>query len=272
MISFFKNKNANLIEIRFEGGLGTQILQAATFFDMKSLGEMVDSNFSYFENNEADLESVLEESKLKKVLNKRPWSLDIFNITIKDIQLRCDQPINMKKVQAGNALIFERGLNALKKIEIKKLFIPKAEKVFTNCINIDHAQPFICIHMRRGDYLTVSSHIISDDEFLGIAKTFSNLVKTAVFISDSPIKSTFQKNIQEYFECAHFLDSIDPLHAHILMRKATILICSNSTFSLTAALLGENKIKIIPKTWFGKNNEVKLQNIIASIGDFQILP
>lgn len=271
MIFFRKKNDANALEILFEGGLGAQILQAATFFDMQQSGQIVASNFSYFKSDEVNFSRDKQGSKLEKVFIKRPWNLDLFNITINDIKKCSNNSTNIKKVIASNAFVLEQGIKALKKNEIKKLFSPQSGKLGADNSIISLAEPFICVHMRRGDYLKVATHIISDNEFLGIAKSFNSLVKTALFISDSPIEPNFRKSLHGYFESTHFLDSIDPLYAHDLMRKAKILICSNSTFSLTAALLGENNIKIIPKTWFGKKNEVELQELINSNCDFQVL-
>ena len=42
------------------------------------------------------------------------------------------------------------------------------------------------------------------------------------------------------------------------MRCARILICSNSTFSLTAAALNPNALVVVPKQWYGeKDREIE---------------
>ena len=117
---------------------------------------------------------------------------------------------------------------------------------------------FLCIHIRRGDYVNVASHLISDGEFISLVRKFSGLINHAVILSDSPIEPDFRNAVSPHFSTVSFLDNIDPYSSHRVMRCARILICSNSTFSLTAAALNPNALVVVPKQWYGeKDREIE---------------
>jgi hypothetical protein len=52
------------------------------------------------------------------------------------------------------------------------------------------------------------------------------------------------------------------------MRKASVLICSNSQFSLSAGALNNNLV-IIPKKWFGDQSS-NLQHVVDDFSKFQV--
>jgi hypothetical protein len=67
-----------------------------------------------------------------------------------------------------------------------------------------------------------------------------------------------------------FLDDIDAFAAHRIMRCASILICSNSTFSLTAAVLNSSALAIVPKQWY-EGGDRKVEAAIHARSSFQIM-
>jgi hypothetical protein len=134
----------------------------------------------------------------------------------------------------------------------------------------DFPENFLCVHVRRGDYVNVASHLVADNEFLGIVRKFSGLVSKAVVLSDSPIGPDFRGALASYFAEVSFLDDIDPDAAHRIMRGARILICSNSSFSLTAAALNPKALVVIPKQWMGGKHR-QIEAPIQSRCLFQIL-
>lgn len=91
-----------------------------------------------------------------------------------------------------------------------------------------------------------------------------------VFLSDSPIKKNFRDEVSRYFKSPIFLDKIDPYLAHRVMRHARILVCSNSTFSLTAAMLNPKAFVIIPKKWFSDKDRA-IEAPIQARCTFQIM-
>ena len=84
------------------------------------------------------------------------------------------------------------------------------------------------MHMRRGDYLNVASHVVSDEDFVNIAQKFSKIFQRIVVLSDSKIPTHVSDQIVNNFSNSLFLDDIDAFTSHCIMRYATALIISNS--------------------------------------------
>jgi hypothetical protein len=134
----------------------------------------------------------------------------------------------------------------------------------------EFAAGYLCIHVRRGDYVNVASHLISDREFFELAGKFVGLVKHLVVVSDSPIEGAFRQSISSGYEQTMFLDDTDAITSHRIMRYARILVCSNSQFSLIAALLNPRALVVLPKQWFGQNDRAIEAPIHEACG-FQVL-
>ena len=129
---------------------------------------------------------------------------------------------------------------------------------------------YLCIHVRRGDYVNVASYLVDDNMFIELANKIAGLVSCIVIVSDSAIKDSFRNAICNVYQKAIFLDSVEPITAHRIMRNARVLICSNSQFSLIAAILNKRALVFLPKTWFGKGNS-ELNFPVNELCSFQIL-
>lgn len=231
----------------FAGGMGTQIIQAAVYFSMKQAGHPVYADLSYF-----DTESRMAEVGKAGQLTHWFWQLEQFGLS----QASFEQAPALDKRNADilrdGPRMLELGLEALAQPDIQKHF--KDATSVTDILPEEILSGFLCIHIRRGDYVNVASHLISDEEFIGLVKKFSGLTSHAVILSDSPIDPDFRSAVSPFFKTAMFLDNIDPYASHRIMRSARILICSNSTFSLTAAALNPSALVIIPKQWYGEKD------------------
>ena len=136
---------------------------------------------------------------------------------------------------------------------------------------------YYAIHIRRGDYVDVASKLIYEkDIFESLHKLFQ-LIKPlpVLIISDSEIDSWFKeqlaKNLKSKIICIGPSDASDNL-CHDLLRGASLLVTSNSTFSLTAALLSYKKqLSIIPNEFYGGHNETSLNNVINKLTKFSIV-
>ncbi len=231
----------------FAGGMGTQIIQAAVYFSLKNAGRRVYADLSYFDR----------ESKMAVPGNAgQPthwfWQLDPFGLPKSSF----DQTTGLNKKNADmlpdGPRMMEIGLKALEQPEIQKIFKDVAD--VKTVLTAESLEGFLCIHIRRGDYVNVASHLISDAEFVSLVKKFHGLINHAVILSDSPIGSEFRSAISSLFKTVQFLDNIDPYTSHQVMRSSRILICSNSTFSLTAAALNSGIFTIVPKKWYSEKD------------------
>jgi hypothetical protein len=239
--------NHDVTVVTFTGGMGAQIISAAIYFSFKKAGRKVYADLSYFEKSErvAVVGNAGECSHWA-------WQLDRFGLWPASFEVT-PSTLSIKKINLleDGARKLELGLQALAEPEVQRLLqIPASiHDVLPDGFGTD----YLCIHIRRGDYVNVASHLVSDDEFIKISKKFSGLVNNLIVLSDSKISSEFRLAVTSSFKNVAFLDKTDPYTAHCVMRHAKILICSNSQFSLIAAILNSNALVIIPKTWFGKD-------------------
>lgn len=236
----------------FAGGMGTQIIQAAVYFSMKNAGHPVFADLSYF-----DTEARMAEVGKAGDLTHWFWQLEQFGLS----QSSFDKAHELNKRNADilrdGSRMLELGLKALAQPDIRELFSPHPLDA-GDILPEEVMGGFLCIHIRRGDYVNVASHLIPDGEFISLVRKFSGLINHAVILSDSPIEPDFRNAVSPHFLTASFLDNIDPYSSHRVMRCARILICSNSTFSLTAAALNPNALVVVPKQWYGeKDREIE---------------
>jgi hypothetical protein len=230
----------------FAGGMGTQIIQAAVYFSLKHAGRRVYADLSYF-----DRESVMSEPGNPGKPTHWFWQLDPFGLP--KTAFEQDRSLNKQNadILPDGPRMMELGLKALEQTEIQKIFkeVADVRTVLSEEILKDG---FFCIHIRRGDYVNVATNLISDAEFIRLIKKFSGLIDHVVLMSDSPIPQDFRNAVTPMFKSANYLDKTDPYTSHQIMRCARILICSNSTFSLTAAALNPDPdtLVVMPKKWF----------------------
>jgi len=251
------------VVVTFTGGMGAQIISAATYFSLKNEGHAVYADFSYFDG----AERVASAGRVGEV-SHWPWQLQPFGLMRSSFETFTGQS------KRGIDLI-EDGSRKIA-VGMKALRQPEVQRHFAIAMGVDDILPagfssgYICIHVRRGDYVNVASHLVADDEFIGLAGKFTGLVKHLAVVSDSPIGEPFRQTASSGYEQAVFMDSIDAFTAHRIMRNARILICSNSQFSLIAALLNPQALVVLPKHWFGKNDRA-IEAPIHEACSFQIL-
>ena len=250
------------ILLTFTGGMGAQIINAAIYFLLKNSGRAVYADFSYFDTPE----KIAAEGTAGEC-SHWSWQLNCFGIFMESFETLPQSDLkNADVIRDDEARKSDLSLQALSRPDIQQLFkIPLG----VDDILGNGWDSFICIHVRRGDYTNVASHLITEKEFFAVAKKFEGLVSKIVILSDSPIDVAFRKSIQSIFQSAQFLDNVDACIAHRIMRNARILICSNSQFSLTAALLNPGALVIIPTQWFSGNLR-RLEAPLNSICSFQI--
>ncbi|MBV1776594.1 alpha-1,2-fucosyltransferase [Burkholderiaceae bacterium DAT-1] len=120
----------------------------------------------------------------------------------------------------------------------------------------------LTIHIRRGDYLNFTTHGLSNltlDEgyYRSAIKHFYNL--TSATIEKTYIITDDINWCKEKFSDIKDIEyrSSNELADFIFIASSENIICSNSTFSLTASLLSEvNAITIAPEYWLGHNHKV----------------
>ncbi|MBI5890615.1 MAG: alpha-1,2-fucosyltransferase [Nitrosomonadales bacterium] len=243
--------------------MGAQIISAAIYWYLKEEGREVFADLSYFDG----------EERIATVGNKGEvshwsWQLDPFDLSRSSFEAAA--PYSRRDVE-----LIEDGPQKLM-LGVKALRQPWVQNrlpiagVPAGVLPADFANGYLCAHVRRGDYVNVASHLVSDREFFELAGKFAGLMKHLVVVSDSPIEEAFRKRISEGYEQVAFLDDVDAYTSHCVMRTARILVCSNSQFSLIAALLNPQALVVLPKQWFGAKDRAIEAPIHEACG-FQIL-
>jgi hypothetical protein len=254
--------------ITFTGGLGAQILSASIYYYFRDIGEEIYADLNYFKQPESKaIIGTNAPSHWKYELGEYGIPIDQFE-TKK--YYRFLKYLNRYDVIPDGAEKIRLALMALHNPKIKKLFeIP--EQIIYECNDIIHNYNYLCIHIRRGDYLNVASRLVGENEYIDLAKSFADLVRQVIIISDSEPSVQFKNNLKIHFNnnCSYVIGG--NVHvAHALMRKSKYLICSNSQYSLSAALLNDVAAQVfIPTNWFG-NIHSDIQTELNKLCCFQI--
>jgi hypothetical protein len=258
--SIKKNKPTVVV---FAGGMGTQIISAAVYFSIKYAGRPVFADVSYFRVPER-----LAVAGNAGQLTHWGWQLDPFGLPREAFETRNGLTERNAEMLFDGPRKVELSLEAIARPEIQSLF--KIPVGIDDILPAGFSDRFLCMHVRRGDYVNVASHLIADGEFVRLARKFAGLADHVVVVSDSPIELDFRSAVSPLFKEVLFLDDIDAFAAHRIMRSASILICSNSTFSLTAAVLNSSALAIVPKQWY-KGRDRQLEAAIHARCSFQIM-
>ena len=249
--------------ITFTGGMGAQIISAAIYYALRDAGEKVLADLSYF-----DQAPHIANPGTPGDCSRWAWQLDDFGI-----QQRSLEPVVLAR-KSKHLCIYDGevklrlGIDALRQAKIKARF-PVPPQV-NDLLPAEFPNNFLCLHIRRGDYVNVASHLVDDEQFIGMAKNFSGLLQGLVVLSDSPIPAKFRASVMPLFNHIAWLEELDAFHAHRLMRQARALVCSNSQFSLTAGLLNTQGLVLLPRKWFGPGHE-KMESTVLDNCEFQML-
>jgi hypothetical protein len=259
-------------EVFFEGGLGSQLLSFIEYqaklriFDGKVL-----ANVDYFKQNRINNSRQIN----------RPWRLDQYGFSL-DYFTRSNIETQMPERKFARPLISEHANFILQHriLEFSKeidLVLPsKIENVKIQNIVLSD-QGFGSIHLRRGDYRKVASHLVAlSDILLVVRRHSSNLPSTMFFFTDSilsplekfRLKKTFReiKKRLILIEGTKFLTDIE---IHGIMRQSKFLVASNSTFSFSSALLNIfQDSKIYVPSMFNKGEASVMNSVYTSIPRF----
>lgn len=261
--------NEKNVVVTFTGGLGAQLLSAAIYFYLESIGASVCADLSYFKISE-------KKADLGEGLSQWGWQLDGYGI--KFDYFRCH---NVQDKNHRDAFLINDGplklslaISALSRGCVNSRF-PILEKSIEdlgllNMLSKINQVPYLCLHIRRGDYLNVASYLVPDEDFIRLTARFKNIFKRVVIVSDSQLSNNFLSELKNNITEVIALDGsrYSEFLCHVVMRKATVLVCSNSQYSLSAGVLNENLV-IIPKKWFSGRSS-NLQHVVDNFSKFQI--
>ena len=238
--------------IPIEGGLGAQILTYMIINDLREKGIPFKVDLRYFQN-------VPKIAKDGEGVSIFKWELDYFGISFDD--LKNASKINLidkiQKKLIPNVHIKDGGvykIRCLREAMLNanwKLLFPIQTKDEIKAKEIIGEESHIAVHIRKGDFLNVASHVTSEDMIIRLLKKFRGCnINKLIIITDGEVDLKNFQNELTFIKKFVIQKNIYNLLSHAIMRKASILITSNSQFSLTAGLLNESGVVITPKKWF----------------------
>ena len=98
---------------------------------------------------------------------------------------------------------------------------------------------FMAFHLRRGDYLNVSTRVLPVSLFLRDATCLAEIYSTTIIFSDSKLSAGTRRKFEALLPELNVLDRdrLNPFLIHQTIRHASIFVASNSQFSLVNGLI-----------------------------------
>lgn len=243
--------------VPFGGGLGAQIFGAMIVEHLR--GEEGPQNVlgdaSYFLQTP-------KPAKRGESINIYAWELDYYGIPItryNDSNPRdfswLDRKLRIharRRLEDGSRERVRILREALKKNWSGVFPIRSAHERESRILLEEGNLPTAVVHLRRGDYLNVATHIVSDsDVFPLLNKLARGGIRRFLFSSDDPVPLDYFKEHVPGVSAWGEIPSEDKFLAHAVMRNADCLVISNSQYSLSAAMLNGQGMVLMPRVWFG---------------------
>lgn len=233
--------------IMIDGGLGSQMIgwikyQIARemFFDKE-----IQLDLSYFLSEQTE--------DLVPGLTKWEWELDHYGLKLMDLN-PVKKPF-LTDISYEKRAQFEFPFFQVMAGRSWEHLFPLSTTATQLCRTLELPIEFGILHLRRGDYLKVGSKIVHETEVSELlAKIAELLPQTLLVISDSEISDLGLNRIREAAKVRDIKKIIGgDMHAvHGLMRQSKVLIASNSTYSISAALTMTNGgTTIFPANLYG---------------------
>lgn len=261
--------------IPIEGGLGAQIFGVMLFkYVSEQISQDVLADVSYFKR-------APKLAKLGEGISIFEWGLDYYGINKNDYEH--DLPVKpsfiKRKLGIGSNVEVLTDGTVERNDFLYKSFRVSYEKEFP--IRDDHmvlakklvggGLPTTVVHLRRGDYLNVASHLVTDLHVVQIIKKLSTLgIRKILFVSDAEVPlSIYKEKVPEIKEWDSIVKG-DIYLTHAVMRLARCLVISNSQFSLSAAVLNKDATCFMPKKWFS-GKSVDLHQHLHELSDWHMV-
>lgn len=234
--------------VLFEGGLGSQIISYMLVDTLLAQGKRPIVDFSYFDDEITDS-------------NLSQWKWELSSFGIDEVKYRIQFKIGPGDRFLLSLIKATRGFSGRSKNEAqliqkcdlesisRELSIPEGTHSALEELALKPFQ-YSMVHIRKGDFLKVSSRVISASETLEALKKFRNLnFGNTILVTDGEFS---EEEIQAIYSSSIF-NSIILLEnnkytnhtLHGMMRLSRILVTSNSTFSWTAGLLNRHPESIV---------------------------
>ena len=252
ILSIYRPLNTHVIHI--DGGFGSQIMQFALYSRLKFEGKSAVLDGSYF--------LLSKESTNQEFVSIRTWELDAFNYRLADLPTRQGRKLRDSDFAKLYVPVYKRLFNDTS--FLNSTFSLKQWRLseVLNYLGLDESElkNTLSIHIRQGDFLRVASFLLKEEyylEALDVAMQMSeSTFKNIIFISDEEIDAKRFPTLNNFLNQKNKnlktlkLVGLEPVLVHEFMRASGALICSNSNFSFSAAMLRNGKTSIYPSKFY----------------------
>lgn len=232
------------VYVSLAGGLGNQLFQvAAGYAYAKKYNKNLVLNASRWNASQGCDPLVYRDTIFKNFKYGSPYTRDVIGFFEKRFNFD-EIPKQLGSISLNGYFQSLKYFEDYKDDFIEELSLPDIDTEWMG-------EKSVAVHVRRGDYLQHSKiHMVCDHEYF--KKNLQNFLgyETNIFSDSHDIVKDEFKNTG-----GRIIDGGSELIDLTLMSQHDNIICSNSSFSWWASLLGKKKKKIIvPKIWF-KNFE-----------------
>ena len=267
--------NGGYRSVVFEGGLGSQILPLLEANWLKHIGEPFSVNLNYFDLNE-------KISMGNGGADHWSFRLDRYGYSLASLEKLGGGDDSQQEIRSErNYDLWTNDFWQFSRRYGSELLPVNQDAylAFKLSLGLNAKSRYSVVHVRRGDYLRVASRIVSDQEWLRALRTMISQVGELLIISsDSKLPKQTKSQVATLASLNQvevvFLEggNFDECDLHDLMREADLLIASNSTFSLTAAILGKQGMKsLVPNVFYGDSELEEINAGVRSAGTFFVL-
>lgn len=229
--------------ISFTGGLGAQMLSAAGYFRLEMDGATPEADLNYF-----DVPPRIAAPGSGEV-SIWPWQLKPFGIAPEGFW-RLAGRVSRNRVLRDSPQKTALGIQGLRTPEIRARFeVPRGVR---EVLPPEFPQRFAAVHLRRGDYLNVASHVVPDEAFVSALLTYAQDLEAVVLLSDGEPGATARARLEGTFRHFWVPERLSAWDTHRVLLASAMMIGSNSQFSLVAALLHESGRVLLPSRWAGR--------------------
>jgi hypothetical protein len=234
--------------VNFVGGLASQILCAASYFYLKSLGQEVFADFSYFSQQPARLGSPTGTPGQR--LSHWPYSLEWYGLGMDKFQLQRECGASMIRISdyPQKWTLADQGF---KVGEISSLFnIPGFVKAHLD--NLLPTASYTALHIRRGDFSNTGVNLTPELEIVELALRVTDVSSKIVVSSDEELSASLKDTLSRIHHSVVLVPrDTQAVVVHSILRRAKVLVGSNSGFTFTAGRLSEGGgVAFIPNTWY----------------------
>jgi hypothetical protein len=259
-------------QVFFEGGLGSQLLALIEYqVKMELFDGRVFVNLDYYSIDQ----------KRNKRAAIRPWRLQPYGFTLHFFEESNKRANLMRDVVARPTILqhanFLLDNNIFNRAQTANIVLPdKIEDCEISELVLKETD-FGSIHLRRGDYRKVASHLVSLTQVLSHLRRDSDyLPRTLFFFTDSMLRPLDRVKLKRLFRklerriiLVEGTKRLSDIEVHGVMRKSKYLVVSNSTFSFSAALLRTRAdSKVYVPSIFNLDEAAAMNSVYTSITSF----